>query len=50
MSKLSDYQKGVVDDLPEHGGELRRIPGGFWVAPDCKLRISGSPGDPLPYA
>ena len=30
-SKLSDYQKGVIAHVREQGGELRRIPGGFWV-------------------
>jgi hypothetical protein len=48
MNKLSDYQKGVIDYLCAHGGELRRIAGGFWITSDCKLRSCGSPAGRIP--
>jgi hypothetical protein len=41
--KLSRHQEAVLRHLRVNGGELRRIPGGFWVTPNAILRAGNVP-------
>jgi len=44
MVKLSPEQQRVVECVKAHGGELIRLPGGFWTAPHTPVcRASGAP-------
>jgi len=40
---LSKHQQSVVEHVRQHGGEILRIPGGFWVTKDVILRPGGVP-------